>query len=127
MSDLSQTTERAAKRYIRRLDRLVVTLLGLRFTSPDGIWTLQLDLRSLQRDIQAEIAAIKRQRRSADRTEALERLHEVLWHARRFGDALAWLLLQGDRQLIYPWRRTSESPFHRTITRREASTQSRRT
>jgi hypothetical protein len=98
-----ETTTPAARPYLRRLERLVRTLIGTRFESAQDIWQLQLDLLQLQRDVQASISATKKRARSDPTARAdLESLRVARWHARRFGDAIAWLLLGLNRQLIYP-------------------------
>src|SRR6266536_152639 len=89
--------------YLRRLERLVRTLIRGRFEGAKSIWNLQLDLLQLQRDVQEAIGTTKKRARSDPDSRAdLESLQEVRWHARRFGDAIAWLLLGLNRQLIYP-------------------------
>jgi hypothetical protein len=37
-------------------------------------------------------------------------LRQTLWHARRFGDALAWVLLHGDRSIILPLAENQRVP-----------------
>lgn len=90
--------------YLRRLERLATTVLRADFRRrPESLWTVQLDLLKVQRDIQNEIAAAK-QRAKRDRSLRGDviAMREVRWHARHLGDAYAWLLLGLDRKLIYP-------------------------
>ena len=94
--------------YWKRLERLVRTLIGRRFRTARDLWRLQTRLLTLQRDIQGSISELKRSRGSADE---LEELRSVRWHARRFGDAIAWTLLGLDRQYIYPLARNSPVPI----------------
>ncbi len=110
MSDPQAATP-AANPYLRRLERLVRTLIRGHFEGARSIWKLQLDLLQLQRDVQAAIGATKKRARSDPASRAdLESLREVRWHARRFGDAIAWLLLGLNRQLIYPLARNEPHP-----------------
>lgn len=93
--------------YQARLERLVKALIGRRFKSAKDLWRLQTRLLALQRDVQRSIATAKRSRRTDD----LEELRSVRWHARRFGDAVAWVLLGLDRQYIYPLARNNPVPI----------------
>lgn len=98
-----QAAALTAHPYLRRLERLVRTLIGGRYESAQDIWKLQLDLLQLQRDLQEAISVTKKRVRSDSAARAdLDSLREARWHARRFGDTIAWLLLDLNRQLIYP-------------------------
>lgn len=93
----------AARPYLRRLEGLIRVLIGRRFESAQDIWKLQLDLLQIQRDVQTAISATKkRAKRDPTARADLESLRVARWHARRFGDAIARLLLGLDRKLIYP-------------------------
>lgn len=94
--------------YRLQLDRLVQRLLRANFGSARDLWTLQVKLLDLQRGIQTAIRETKR-RAARDRDE-LDDLRSVLWHARRFGDALAWILLGLERQFIYPLAQNARVP-----------------
>lgn len=108
MTDVDAEARRTTRPYLVRLERLVVTLLGKRFKDANGIWQVQVALRALERDVQAEITRTKKRPRLPAKAATLERLREMLWHARRFGDAYAWLLLRSDRQAIYPLAENSQ-------------------
>lgn len=89
--------------YLRRLERMVQILLGRRLRGAEEIWKLQLDLLKLQREIQKEIGEAKANaRRDESARRKLEALREARWHARRLGDAIAWLLLGLDQKTIFP-------------------------
>lgn len=94
---------------LARLERLVVRFLALRMRSPRSLWRLQLDLLRLERDLQAEIAAAKDYRTAASRTRLAES-RQALWHARRFGDALAWILFGNERRQIDPLSHNARVP-----------------
>ena len=94
--------------YRARLERLVRMLIGRRFRTAKDLWRLQTRLLALQRDVQRSVAELKRSRCSPDE---LEDLRSVRWHARRLGDALAWVLLGLDRQYIYPLARNNPVPI----------------
>jgi hypothetical protein len=94
---------RDATAYLKKLERLVLKLLGGRFAGAKSIWKLQLDLLRLERDIQKDISQLKVSVKKDERLRPkLESLRQARWHARRFGDAIAWILLGLDRQVIYP-------------------------
>ena len=94
---------------IDRLESLVVRLLAHRLRSPKSLWRLQVDLLQLQRDLQAAIAASKRDRTTA-RHARLAELRQALWHARRFGDALAWVFFRNERRQIDPLSHNAKVP-----------------
>jgi hypothetical protein len=97
------STSLEADEYVRRLESMVLRLLRGRFSSADDLWRLQLDLLALQRDIQRAIKACKAERRSDQAShERLVGLRHARWHARRFGDAYAWVVLGFDRRTIFP-------------------------
>ncbi|WP_370946608.1 hypothetical protein AB5J62_03355 [Amycolatopsis sp. cg5] len=57
----------------------------------------------LQRDIQSAISSKKRMLRKDENAHTeLHNLRDIRWQARRFGDAIAWILLGNNPQLIYP-------------------------
>lgn len=84
-----------------RLQRLVVRWLGRRWRSPRTLWRLQTELLALQRDVQAAITVSKKGRSPEDREKTRE-LRQVMWHARRFGDALAWVFFKNERRVLDP-------------------------
>lgn len=92
-----------------RLERLVVRFLARRMRSPRSLWRLQLDLLRLQRDLQATITAAKGERSTTDR-KRLSESRQALWHARRFGDALAWILFGNERRQIDPLSHNAKVP-----------------
>lgn len=90
--------------YLRRLEKVVNQLLGggaLR-TAP-AIWKLQITILQIQRDVQRSIGLAK----ASSHREALDELRGIRWHARRLGDALAFLLLGLDKHLIFPLSQNS--------------------
>jgi hypothetical protein len=93
----------------RRLEPLVLDLLGRRFKTADDLWNLQLQLLTLQRDIQAAITKRKKGPKT-DQVANLDALRDALWHARRFGDAFAWVLFKGERRRIYPLAENQRVP-----------------
>jgi hypothetical protein len=84
---------------LRRLDPLVDRLLLAKFKSPSDGWKFQSELLAVQRDIQVSIGSAKRDRSAGDE---LRELRRARWHARRLGDAFAWIVLGFDRKFIYP-------------------------
>jgi hypothetical protein len=84
---------------MQRLDRLVMRLLAKRIRSPRGFWRFELDLLKLQRDIQAGVTRAKASGTRQGRHEA-KQLQETLWHAKRLGDSLAWMLFGPDRRSV---------------------------
>lgn len=95
--------DRVAGAYRRRLARLVESLIAARFESQADLWKIQLDLLSLQRDIQGTIAESKQLPRSSERRlRELNTFRHLLRQSRRFGDALAWVLLGLDEKFIHP-------------------------
>ena len=87
---------------MRRLELLVVRFLARRFRSLSDLWRLELDLLALQRDTQVAITRAKAHSRTPEGRRILEQLKGTLWHARRFGDTLAWVLFKGEQRSIYP-------------------------
>src|SRR6266851_4749352 len=91
---------------MRRIEKLALIRLGMRFASPDDLWLFQLDLLSLQRDIQAVISEYKvRSGRDNSARNVLRQLRACRWYSRRLGDSLAWVLFGGDKKLIEPLSR----------------------
>lgn len=88
--------------YLRRLDRLARFLLSGRYRDATRLWKLQLDLLSLQQDVQGRISELKSRERDAESHRRLEELRQVRAQARRFGDAVAWLFLGLDHQKLIP-------------------------
>lgn len=104
------TTE--ALEYLSRLDRLAQKLLAAKFKDAKDIWTLQIDLLTLQKDIQkAIIAAKKRFARDRSAYGDVKHLQRIRWHARRFGDAIAWTLLRRDKKIIHPLSENEPVPI----------------
>lgn len=91
----------------RRLVRLLEQLLEARFDGALGIWKLQLNLLRLQQDVQG---AITREKKAEPQSQDLQRLRYVLRDCRRLGDAIAWLLLELDRRLVYPLADNQPTP-----------------
>ncbi|WP_433363071.1 hypothetical protein [Streptosporangium sp. CA-115845] len=90
-----------AKPYLHRLERLAKTLIGGRFKGADGVWQLQESLLELQREIQESISNAKsRTRGDKSKYKILQDLRVARWHARRLGDAFAWILLGLDKKVI---------------------------
>ena len=94
---------------MRRLDSLVLRLLAHRFKTAEGFWRIELDLLKLQRDTQAAITRAKGDHSTEGRHELLQ-FQGTLWHAKRFGDALAWLLFKQERRRLYPLSENSRVP-----------------
>jgi hypothetical protein len=84
---------------MRRLDRLAMRFLARRIRTPRGFWRFQLELLKLQREIQTAITTTKAAGTRRARHEA-KQLQETLWHAKRLGDSLAWVLFGTDRQRV---------------------------
>jgi hypothetical protein len=95
-----RTTIASTTTYLKRLEQLARVLIGAHFENGQAIWQLQLDLLQLQSDIQGAISGAKRAGK-ASRAE-LEALRQIRWHARLLGDAIAWVVLGMNRQLIEP-------------------------
>jgi hypothetical protein len=95
--------------FMRRLEALVLKLLRKRVRSPRGFWKLQLDLLALEREVQKAIAWAKADQ-APDSYRKLRDFRGTLWQARRFGDAIAWLMFKGDRRQIYPLSENSKVP-----------------
>lgn len=108
-SQVPSPPESLSVEYNHRLARLVRRLLEVRFRSAKDLWTLQVKLLELQRDLQASIRDAKGHGKSG--RDNLAELRAIRWHARRFGDALAWVLLGLERQLIYPLARNDPVPI----------------
>jgi hypothetical protein len=94
----------------RRLERLVVQFLGLRLKTPESLWEMQLALLDQQRDVQKAITASLREPKGKPRHTRLTELRETLWHARRFGDAIAWVLFKRDARAIFPLSYNAKVP-----------------
>ncbi len=100
--------------YLLRLERLTHRLLGRRFRTAQDLWQIELDLLQIERDLQAAITTAKDgARRDGAYRPSLEALREVRWHARRLGDAYAWLLLRGEPQQLYPLAENERVPIDR--------------
>lgn len=98
-----------AAAFKKQLESLVVDLLGRRYWSADDMWNAQLRLLRLQRDIQAAIARRKAGPKRGEK-EDLDALRDAMWHARRFGDAYAWVLFKGERTWIDPLAENERVP-----------------
>ncbi|WP_343907287.1 hypothetical protein [Nocardioides aquiterrae] len=100
-----------AGKHHRQIRLIANRLLSKRFESANDLWKLQVDLLKIQRDIQGAISEAKAESaRNIDR-KRLEELRDARWHARHFGDALAWLVLGQDRQLISSLSENSRVPI----------------
>lgn len=111
LTNSSSRRGEVATGFLRRAEKLARTLLSGKYDGAETIWKLQTDLLRLQRDIQEAIAEEKnRPRRQQDR-ESLDRLRACRWHARRLGDAVAWLLLGLDKRVITPLSRNQHVPI----------------
>jgi hypothetical protein len=107
-------SDAVTEHFLRRIEKLALTLLGRQFQSPDSLWQFQLDLLNLQRDIQAAINDYKgRAKRDKDAKGALANLRACRWHARRLGDAFAWVVLGGDGKLLEPLSRNNRTAIAR--------------
>ena len=95
--------------FLDRLERLVVRLLAHRWRSPRSLWRLELDLLKLERDLQTAITEAKKDRSPAGRTRTAE-FRQALWHARRFGDALAWVFFKNERRFLDPLSYNAKNP-----------------
>ncbi len=97
---------------LRMLEKLVKTLLSIKFETQDDFWRLQTDLLELQVQIQRRIGEVRAEAPSSKvarrETDELRRLR---WHARRFGDAIAWMVLRGEKHVIYPLSENDPVPI----------------
>ena len=91
----------ARKRFLRRLERLARQLTSGRWDSGQGLWDWQLALLNLQRDIQDGITVLKCVRRTADQHALLDWFKDMRWHARRLGDAFAWVILGLETRVLH--------------------------
>lgn len=97
--------------YLRRIERIFKRLMAGKYENASSLWTIQLDLLALQREIQAEISSVKANFDGRDRKhERLRLLRHARASARRLGDTFAWLVLGADRQLIFPLAENSHVP-----------------
>jgi hypothetical protein len=100
-----------SRAYLRRLERLVRIILDKKLSGAEQLWQIQRDLLKLQRDIQDDIGGVKKTpRNDRSREPSLGQLRQALWHARRFGDTIAWLVFNLDRKLMYPLARNYRVP-----------------
>ena len=107
---VAESSDVVAQQFLRRIEKLALTLLSARFVSPDELWQFQLDLLHLQRDIQAAITSSKSlAKREKDTMDVLAELRICRWHARRLGDAFAWVMLGGNMQIIEPLSRNNRT------------------
>lgn len=97
---------------LRMLEKLVKTLLSIKFETQDDFWRLQTDLLELQVKIQRRIGEVKVEASSskAARRETDE-LRRLRWHARRLGDAIAWMVLRAEKHIIYPLSENDPVPI----------------
>jgi hypothetical protein len=83
----------------------VTDLVTANFKQPGGLWKFQISLFDLQADIQQAIAGVKKlprkDRQDPAQYEALQHLRDARWHARRLGDAFAWVCFGGDRRSLH--------------------------
>ncbi|WP_156411693.1 hypothetical protein [Nocardioides sp. Soil805] len=100
-----------AQSHIRALASFAKIIAKSDFVDADEIWQLQLDLLEAQQGIQVSIAAEKTLPRAKQDRERLEELRRIRWHARSMGDALVWVLLGGDKQLIGALSHNSPVPI----------------
>lgn len=102
---------RNADSYLRRISRISRRLLDAKFESGNDIWKMETGLLELQRDIQKSVTEAKlRQKRDRSAYADVKSLQRALWHARRLGDAIAWVLLGLNKQLIVPLSRNHRVP-----------------
>ena len=92
-----------------RLEGLVSRFLAHLWKSPRSLWRLQLDLLALQRDVQTAISTAKKDRTATSLTSTRE-LRQVMWHARRFGDTVAWVFFRNERRQIDPLSYNAKVP-----------------
>lgn len=108
--DTAESYDVVCQPFLSRLEKLAFALLGRRLTSPEALWQFQLDLLHLQRDIQSAINDYKTQvKRRQVTIEILTELRAYRWHARRLGDAFAWVILDGDKKILEPLSRNSRT------------------
>jgi hypothetical protein len=104
--DDDESSTAVVRPLLRRIEKLALTFLNMRFASPDDLWRFQLDLLSLQREIQALISDYKvRSKRDKSTRDVLGELRACRWYSRRLGDSLVWVLFGGDKKLIEPLSR----------------------
>jgi hypothetical protein len=115
--DATESFDAVCQPFLGCIEKLTSALLGRRLASPEALWQFQLDLLHLQRNIQSAINDYKNQvkRRQAP-IEILTELRAYRWYARRLGDAFAWVVLGGDKQILEPLSRNSRT----TIATRES-------
>jgi Pyridine nucleotide-disulphide oxidoreductase len=110
----AKSSDVVAQPFLRRIEKLALTFLRHRVESPEDLWQFQLNLLHLQREIQAAIGDYKgKAKREKGAMEALTDLRACRWHARRLGDAFAWVVLGRNMQIITPLsanERTALSP-----------------
>lgn len=100
-------------RFLRRVERLARKLLSADFDDANALWTFQESLLRLQRDVQEAITEAKRSRSDRTGYAILTSLRTARWHARRLGDAFAWILLNFDRKVIRSLAGNSRVPVSR--------------
>src|SRR5665811_668583 len=105
------TDELILEGFANRLEKLTRTLIGRGFDGADDLWKLQTDLLDLQRDIQSHISDLKLSSRTNNEARGvLNEARQLRFTARRFGDAIAWIMLGLDRQVILPLARNEPVP-----------------
>ena len=102
----------SAKDHLRRIERLARKLIGPHFREPNDLWHFQEELLAVQRSLQESITATKSNRgHSKEQRQTLQELRWARWHARRLGDAFAWLLLGLDKSLIHSLSENKRVPI----------------
>ncbi|MCW2786966.1 MAG: hypothetical protein JWP74_3483 [Marmoricola sp.] len=84
----------------RQVERLAQRLLKFDLVNVDDLWRLQVDLLTLQHEIQKAISNVKALPKTKRDQTKLERLRSARWSSRQLGDAIAHVLLHNDRQFI---------------------------
>jgi hypothetical protein len=112
-NEASPTPEIVSAPFLRRIEKLALILLEHRFNSSQDLWKFQLDLLHLQRDIQGAVNDCKSKPRRELPMEVLTEVRVCRWHARRLGDAFAWVVLGGDKKVIEPLSENKRIPISR--------------
>ena len=100
-SQSSMPDDAARQRFLRRLERLARQLKGGQWASGQDLWDWQVALLDLQREIQGGITSLKGTGRNADQQALLDWLKDIRWHARRLGDAFAWVVLGLEMRVLH--------------------------
>ena len=97
------------QQHMKRIESLATKVLRTGFDDAQDLWKFQEDLLDLQRDIQRKVTESKDADPSAFGTRA--DWETVRWHARRLGDAFAWLVMGVERKAIFPLAENTRVPI----------------